>query len=244
MIFFTEEEAEKLLGKERIARYMRHAQGDFAEALGLYLWNIDVAAAVLSTTSIVEVFLRNTIDAGLKRWNCQQEVWEVPGREKPYTVQWVLDPSPPLKNWLYQGKDPLNSKILSNARSAMKDVRGKVTKLDPVHDDYIAAFTFGTWVRFVPSPKAKNPHKFPLSFWEQELGNSFPNQHRNTIFYWVQHLRYARNRASHLEPLLDVEQLQHFHRCAVRLVNSINPEAASWLAGQAYIPQAIAKKPF
>ena len=38
-------------------------------ALDLYLWNIEAAAAVTSTTSIVEVALRDCIDQQLRIWN-------------------------------------------------------------------------------------------------------------------------------------------------------------------------------
>ncbi|MDT0189637.1 hypothetical protein [Rothia terrae] len=196
------------LSEPRFTTYLEHARGDFNRILSLYLWNIDASSAVLATTSLVEVVLRNTVDEALKRWNPRQAYKMVPGRKAAYSEDWILDPCPAVKNWFYSEDNPQQSRVLQNSRVAMKDMYGRDVKLNPTHDDYVAAFTFGTWLRFIPKPSASNPTKFPLNFWEQELCQSFLGQHRNSIFYWGQHLHYARNRASHLEPLLDVKQLQ------------------------------------
>ena len=106
---------------------------------------------------------------------------------------------------------------------------------------YIAGLTFGTWTSLLPHPTA-GENNIRVVIWQSELSNYF-SKPSSVVYYWAQHLRYARNRASHLEPLLDLQELQHFHRCAVRLLNALDPLAASWLAGQAFIPKVIAQRP-
>ena len=41
-------------------------------ALRLYLWNIELAGAFHSSLGLLEVILRNTIDAELRAWNASQ----------------------------------------------------------------------------------------------------------------------------------------------------------------------------
>lgn len=52
----------KLLTAERLGSYLHAADGDIAGAFALYEWNMEVAAAALSLTGMVEVVLRNTLD--------------------------------------------------------------------------------------------------------------------------------------------------------------------------------------
>lgn len=137
---------------------------------------------MLSTTSLVEVVLRNTVDEALKRWNSRQAYENVPNRKTAFSEEWILDPCPAVKNWLYSGESPRKSRFLQSSRVAMKDMYCRDVKSHPTHNDYVAAFTFGTWLRFIPKPSASNPTKFLLSFWEEELSQSFLGQYRNSIF--------------------------------------------------------------
>lgn len=135
----------------------------------------------------------------------------------------------------------------------MKDVNGNPNKPNPTHNDLVAGLTFGSWTSLLPSPTAKpTGNNARLRIWEEALQQHFkardnnphgPYENRNAIYYWAHQIRYARNRASHLEPLLDVNQLRLFHRVSIRLMYSMNPDAASWLAGQAYLPKVINEKP-
>ncbi|MGV3150102.1 hypothetical protein [Rothia sp. 11254D007CT] len=226
------------IGSARLSTYLTQAQGDRSRALALYLWNLESSAAVLSTTAMVEVHLRNTVDLALKSWNAAQDYTAEPGREGPYSQEWIEDPAPRIRNIVAPAR---RVSLKDKSRSSMKDINNKNTKPYPTHDDYVAGLTFGTWTSLLPHPDAGS-NNIRVAIWETELSKYF-SKHRNVVYYWAQHLRYARNRASHLEPLLDVRELQHYHRCAVRLLNALNPVAASWLAGQAFIPRALSKRP-
>lgn len=222
----------------RLSTYLSAANGNLSQALELYLWNLKAAAAVLSTTAMVEVYLRNTIDKALKSWNLAQEYRTEPGRTHPYSQDWLEDPAPRIRNIV---NPPRRASLKDKSQASMKDINGQGTKSSPSHDDYIAGLTFGTWTSLLPHPTA-GENNIRVVIWKSELSNYF-SRPSTVVYYWAQHLRYARNRASHLEPLLDLQELQHFHRCAVRLLNALDPLAASWLAGQAFIPKVIAQRP-
>ena len=51
-----------LLTAERLGSYLSAAEGDVDAAFALYEWNVEVAAAALSLTAMVEVVLRNALD--------------------------------------------------------------------------------------------------------------------------------------------------------------------------------------
>lgn len=227
------------IGSARLSTYLQEASGNHTKALELYLWNLEAAAAVISTTSLVEVYLRNTIDLAVGNWNISQRYTLEPGRTSPYSREWLLDPSPRLKNDIVKPGTPQS--LLDAGEKSMKDINNQRTKPTPTHDDYIAGLTFGTWTYILPHPTA-GTNNIRVDIWDNELSKHF-SKPRKTVYYWAQHLRYARNRSSHLEPLLNISELQHFHRCASRLLNSLDPAAASWFAGQAYLPTVISKKP-
>ena len=54
--------------------YREVAQGDLDAAFALYEWNIDVAAAALSLTAMVEVLLRNALDREMRAWAAKRGV--------------------------------------------------------------------------------------------------------------------------------------------------------------------------
>lgn len=227
------------IGSARLSTYLSAASNDQARALELYLWNLEAAAAVTSTTSLVEVYLRNTMNLALGNWNTKQNYLLEPNRTSPYSSEWLIDPAPKLKNSIVE---PPKRKCLRDvSKSSMKNINNDISKSNPTHDDYVAGLTFGTWTSLLPNPNA-NASNIRVDIWNSELGAHF-SKPRNSIFYWSQHLRYARNRASHLEPLLDTGELMHFHRCAARLLNALDPASASWFAGQEFIPKVIRKKP-
>lgn len=171
-----------------------------------------------------------------------------PNRNHPYTTNWLKDPAPRLAQVISPSNKP---PMWKSALKSMKDINGIQTKTNPSHDDLVAGLTFGSWTSLLPHPSAKVGGSNPrLEIWENGLQQFFKSQSklhqyqkREVIYYWAHQLRYARNRASHLEPLLNTDQLTYFHRISIRLTLSMNTEMAFWLAGQAYIPKVILKKP-
>lgn len=53
---------ERWLSEPRLRRYLDVCQGDFARALELYEWNLDLGAALMKDIAYFEVALRNAYD--------------------------------------------------------------------------------------------------------------------------------------------------------------------------------------
>lgn len=241
----------------RFQTYLDAAHQEPEKALALYQWNIDAAAAVTSTLALVEVALRDTIDQQLRAWNMQ-----VGG-----TPEWITQPQVPLSHivrrtppssWTNsphrrQG-DLHGSWWEAKAKASMKDpLNGHAVKPAPTHDDLVAALTFGSWRHLIPKPirlggRANAPQ---FDIWDQAIdrrtnfcatGKGF-DASAGTAYFWCSTLLHARNRASHLEPLLDTGTLQHWHRIASRTVRALWPGAEVWITGPARIPEVIKRKP-
>lgn len=236
------------LSDPRFETYRQHVNGDTNKALELYLWNITMSQAVAATTGMVEIQLRNSINHALSTWNSQQDV-TTPGRVEPYSPDWLFDPAPRLAQII---NPPRKRPFKVSAEPALRDVNGQFKKPRSqfTHDDYVAALTFGSWTYLLPRPDA-GPTNARKYLWDNALkfafcargGNDYIYESHKVIYFWAKNVQYARNRASHLEPLLDTEEVRWYHRASHRLLNSMNPAAASWLAGQKYIPDILAVKP-
>lgn len=57
-----------LVTAERLGSYVRAANGSTTDAFALYEWNMKPAASVMELTSMVEVIIRNALDAQLREW--------------------------------------------------------------------------------------------------------------------------------------------------------------------------------
>lgn len=68
MDIVSDEALASLLTHERLATYLAASNGDVSAALALYNWNIDVSAAALAVTAMVEIPLRNALDHQLTCW--------------------------------------------------------------------------------------------------------------------------------------------------------------------------------
>lgn len=236
------------LSDPRFQTYKQHVCNDEKKALDLYLWNIEMSRAVIATTGMVEVQLRNSINQALVRWNLQQPVTD-PARSTPYSAGWLRDPAPKLAQVI---NPPNKPEYWKKAIPSLKNEQGVLKKPmhQQTHDDLVAGLSFGSWTYLLPKPNAgdNNARKF---LWEDALslefkarpGTGYIYESHGTIYNWANAVQYARNRASHLEPLLNTDEIIWYHRAAHRLLNSLNPAASSWLAGQNYIPKTLSLKP-
>lgn len=238
--------------RPRFETYLRATGGNENLALELYLWNIDAAAAVASTVGIAEVALRSTFDLVLKEWNVHQGG----------SAEWITHPEgilahvvrqTPPPNWDARSGRMYHKWWEFKARQNMKDHLGNRTIATPSHDDLVASLTFGTWKYLLPKPvslggSASGPQ---VDLWNQALArnssqsvsSSGIDSSPGTAYQRTALLVYARNRASHLEPLLDSDELMHWHRTASRLLASVWPGTDALITGPARIPQVIKARP-
>ncbi len=239
------------LSRPRLAKYMAAADNDILKALDLYLWNIDVAGAVLSTTAMVEVQLRNAINARLCSWNAAQNFEVDPTRSQPYSQDWLTDPAPKLAQVI---SPPRREPLWKSAQQAARNIEETYASTNLSHDDLVAGLSFGSWLWLLPRPdvdpsSTKNNRMY---LWNECLkyafkprpGVPYKTAGHAVIYNWADIVRQARNRAGHLEPLINEHELRRLHRVSCRLLNSLNAPAASWLAGQHYIDNVLERRPF
>lgn len=224
----------------------RQATTGLVEAAQLYLWNIQAAGAVTELTGVVEVLLRDTIDTRLRKWNIDSgghEDWIV--NPAPTILQHLVRPNAPA-SWRPQKASDLyprwwEKKALDNYGKPHPSSRPE-RSVPPTHDDLVASLNFGSWTSLLPSPEA-GPKNKRVEIWNEALSLGFQGVRREAVYRYAHELRWMRNRAAHLRPMLDVKRLWSAHRYAIRLLRSIDADFAQIIAGQAALPTVIKAKP-
>lgn len=227
------------LHSARLAPYLAAAQDNQRDAIALYGWNVQLAAALQEVLSVAEVVLRNAIDRELQAWN---------DNELGSPGSWLLtEPAAPLRS-LTQGKRKSALELAQTA--ADKRPAGHWRHGLPVtHDDVLTQVMFGMWKEILPNhypgagDKTTNDNRERM--WTEALIHAFPNitDPDGSITFWrVYHLHQLRNRVSHGEPLLAVDA-SHLTRELFGLVRSINEAAHDWLTGLNRVPAIVRTRP-
>ena len=205
----------KLLTAERLGSYLDASNGDIDSAFALYEWNIDVAAAALSLTAMVEVILRNAIDK-------QMRVWAETRGESDWLTNAPLDT---------QGHSDIS-------KARQRAARGRETV---THGHVVAELNLGFW-RFLMSRRYLTSlwipaiqHAFP-----DAVGDA-PKKQR-TLEGHAQQLLYLRNRAAHHEPLHRRDLATDLER-SLQLVRAIHPTAGAWVATRQQLEQVLQRRP-
>lgn len=230
----------------RFQTYLDHGH-NVVEASQLYLWNAQAASAVTEITGMVEVLLRETIDRQLRAWNVAQG-----GSE-----EWITAPAGPALAAIVRHDPPAHwsprrlndlhprwwEKKARDNFAVPRPGRPHQGQATPTHDDLVASLNFGSWTSILPNPQATSSTNDRLLLWNQTLGAGFTNVRREAVYTYAHELRWMRNRAAHLRPMLDIAYLLRTHRYAIRLLRSIDTDFAQIIAGQATIPEIIKGKP-
>ena len=153
----------------RFGTYATAAGGDMDLALRLYLWNIELAGAFHSSLGLLEVILRNTIDAELRAWNASQSQPD----GTPYPPEWLIDPAKPLNTLTASARKTATQNAVK-ARAARPASHPR--KHAPItHDDILAQLTFGVFVRLLPtSDSADKTFRARQVLWQEALIRAFP----------------------------------------------------------------------
>lgn len=163
------------LTPERLRSYLKDASQDLDQALRPYAWNMEVSGAVLTTSAVVEVVLRNRLDEQLTIWAARR-----PGRS------W-LDLVPPAGRGLEDIR-----KARSTASRGGRDVE--------VHGLGVAELSFGVW-RYLVASRYLTSLWIPSLHAASPLGHADLRQRRSSVEAALQRLLYVRNRAAHHEPI-------------------------------------------
>lgn len=215
----------------RLSVYRSKCDGSDEATLDLYLWNLELSAAVHQVLAFTEVVLRNAIDGSLRAWNAAEPPNTVDGAIVNYTGDWLLEPAAPLSKLTEKTRSEAN-KWAGRARQKRKPNHTRFRA--PVdHNDLLVQVSLGAWNNLLPikSPKADTYH--PRKYlWENAIINAFPNLSNDPnglgTAARVGNLLDLRNRVSHMEPLLDVP-IDQLYNDVLQLLDSIDPALKSWM---------------
>lgn len=231
------------LHSARLATYLDACHNDTLKALALYRWNLQLASAFQEVLSITEIVLRNGLDAALRTWNAQPAQQHLVHQHPPQTPgTGVVHPGP--GDWILGAAAPLNALMRSPRGTAVRQARDARShrsathprKAAPItHDDLLAQFTFGVFVKLLPTSDATHADYYSRKvLWEQALHQAFPHSSGDPegriIADRVGRLHALRNRVSHMEPLLSVNAVAR-HTDALKVIAAISPATRDWCAG-------------
>lgn len=205
----------RLLTNERLGSYMKAADGDLDGAFDLYEWNIDASSAVLSVSAMVEVVLRNALDAQLDDL-AQRKGWS----------DW-LDEVP---------LDPRGQKDIVTARWRASRGGRRVT-----HGHVVAELSLGFW-RYLLARKYLTSLWIPSLHSAFPGVDGDLATARKTIEAHIEQLHFLRNRAAHHEPIHRRDLVADLVR-AETAMGFIAPDAQRWLQDRESVRVVVARKP-
>lgn len=208
------ESLRSLLTTERLGSYTAAAQGDLRGAFELYEWNIEVAAAAMSLTAMVEVVLRNALDREMRAWAKRRGVDD-----------WMA--AAPLDD---HGRTDI-------AKARRRAAHGH----DPTHGHVVAELNFGFW-RFLMAKRYLTALWVPAMHNAFPHAPGDARQKQTALEAHAQQLLFLRNRAAHHEPLHRRNLASDLTR-ALDLVGSIHPAARDWVASTQRLSALLRERP-
>lgn len=204
----------ELLTADRLTSYTA-VTGSLNTALALYDWNVDACAAVLSTTAMVEVIVRNAMDEQLVAW----------ARRRQHS------------DWLAEVQlDAAGRRDLAEANR-----RATRQASDPPHGKVIAELNFGFW-RYLAANRYLTSLWIPALQHAFPHGPEDPRGRQRSVDAALGQLVFVRNRAAHHEPI-HRRSLTRDLDVAIDLAGMVDPAAAIWVAGRSTIPATAARRP-
>jgi hypothetical protein len=187
-----------LITAQRLQSYLRWSKGDLPVALRLYEWNMAASAAVLHTSAMVEVIVRNAMDQALQ--------------ERAKTSGW--------SSWLDNA--PLDQRGQADIRKArLRATDGG--KIPEIHGKVVAELTLGFW-RYLTASRYLTTLWTPTLYRAFGYGPVDKRQQRRQIDCYLQALQLVRNRAAHHEPI-HRRDLRKDLEAAVEISSWVHPTA-------------------
>ena len=205
-----------LLTAERLGSYLRWSGGDMEAAFTLYEWNMTASAAVMHTTGMVEVVVRNSMDRAL------QDMAQVRG--------W--------SSWF--DRAPLDQR----GRADIRKARERATRFGSqpeVHGKVVAELTLGFW-RYLAASRYLTALWTPALFESFGSGPADKLQQQRQVDRHLKNLLLVRNRAAHHEPIHRRDLLRDLE-AAVEVTSWVDPSAGAWVADLSTIAEVVALKP-
>lgn len=205
-----------LLTTERLGSYLVSAAGDLGRALELYDWNLIASAAVMQTTAIVEVVVRNALDRQLVSWAA--------GRG--------------MSSWL--DGIPLDHRGRADIAKGVERAT-RFGRAPRHHGKVVAELSFGFW-RYLAAQRYHASLWVPALHRAFPGGDPDLRSRRRHVEQRLADLMLVRNRAAHGEPV-HRRNLSGDLQAAVELLAWIHPDAGAWVAATSAIPAAVAARP-
>ncbi|MFM8350055.1 MAG: hypothetical protein ACKN9D_03220 [Actinomycetales bacterium] len=204
-----------LLTADRLTSYLDSCGHDLYRALALYEWNLAASAAVLQTTAMVEVIVRNALDTQLVAWATRRGV-----------ATW-LDVIP---------VDTKGRADIDRARTRATKGRTALT-----HGKVVAELNFGFW-RYLTAQRYHTSLWVPALHTAFPGGHEDLRRRRRQVDRRLENLMIVRNRAAHHEPI-HRRNLDRDLDNAIEVAQWIHPEAGRWIAHTSAISAATASRP-
>ncbi len=206
----------QMLTAERLGSYLRWSGGDLPAAFALYEWNMTASAAVMHTTGMVEVVVRNAMDRALHEMG-QARGWS---------------------SWF--DRAPLDQRGRADIRKAREratrfgsqpEVRGKV----------VAELTLGFW-RYLAASRYLTALWTPALYRAFPDGHADKLQLQRQVDRHLTNLLLVRNRAAHHEPIHRRNLLRDLD-AAVTLTSWVDSNAGEWIADLSTLEEVVGVKP-
>jgi hypothetical protein len=166
----------QLITSDRLSSYLTAAGGDLRRALALYDWNTRASAAVLATSAMVEVIVRNALDGSLQQWADQRRGGRAWLDVAPLDPQGLADVVKARERATRRGRDP--------------EVHGKV----------VAELSFGFW-RYLVASRYLTALWIPGAHAAFPNGPTDLRVRRAEVERRLHNLMIVRNRAARHEPI-------------------------------------------
>lgn len=220
---------ERWLSEPRLRRYLDACQGDFARALELYEWNLDLGAVLMKDIAYFEVALRNAYD------RIMRERYVEGG------------------NWLFDDQSPVNRELPRKTRSgSVRDANALNRKAikdaltlggrEASPSSVVAHLPFGFWAHL-----SDRAHERVL--WIPYLQRVWPRgTNRTELDARIRLINECRNRIAHHERLFQPSKAElepaAVDRVVVDLLYQLVPEG-SWLLsdGETRVERFLRERP-
>lgn len=210
------DELTRLLTVARLRSYMDATRGDVPAALRLYDWNVVASAAVMATVAMVEVVVRNAMDAQLVAWARRR------GEDSWFEII------------------PVESRGLADLDRAQRTVESRGVCAG-YHDQVVAELTFGFW-RYLVAQRYLTSLWVPALNKAFPYGYRDIRERRAGVERHLNRLTFIRNRVAHHEPIHRRDLMADL-RAAVELVTWVHADAGEWVAGRSPLEGIVARRP-
>lgn len=206
----------ELLTAERLGSYLRWSRGDVETAFALYEWNMTASAAVMHTTGMVEVVVRNAMDRALQGLS-DRRGWS---------------------SWFDAA--PLDKR----GRADVQKARERATRFGArpeVHGKVVAELTLGFW-RYLSASRYLTALWTPALHAAFPTGPDDKLQQQRLVDSHLKNLLLVRNRAAHHEPIHRRDLARDF-AAAVDVTTWVDHAAGEWVANLSTITAVMVNKP-